>query len=287
MNLLRAALAVLLLTPGACAKEPEPVLPALWEVSGPKGERGWLLGTVHALPEPVDWRSPAVNAALRGSDRLVLEIANSGDAASLGKVFSRLASSPGLPPVLVRVPAQRRAALAAALEEHGLDPRELARLETWAVALTLSRNASREAEGRFGMEQELTRAAQGKAVVPLTTAEAQLRQFDGLPADEQLDLLAAIVTETSAQNPESRLAKAWAEGDLATLEAETMRGLLADPELREALMLAPNRDWAEKVDALLATGKRPLVAVGAAHMLGPEGLPGLLAARGYSVRRLQ
>lgn len=287
MNLLRAALAVLLLTLGACAKEPEPVRPALWEVSGPKGERGWLLGTVHALPDPVDWRSPAVNAALRGSDRLVLEIANSGDAASLGEVFSRLASSPGLPPVLVRVPAQQRAALAAALEEHGLDPRDLAGLETWAVALTLSRNASREAEGRFGMEQELTRAAQGKAVVPLTTAEAQLRQFDGLPADEQLDLLAAIVTETSAQNPESRLAKAWAEGDLAALEAETARGLLADPELREALMLAPNRDWAEKVDALLAQGKRPLVAVGAAHMLGPEGLPALLARRGYQVRRLQ
>jgi len=74
---------------------------------------------------------------------------------------------------------------------------------------------------------------------------------------------------------------------LATLEREMAGGILADPELRQALLTARNRAWTERVAALLAQGRRPLVAVGAAHMLGSEGLPALLAARGYTVRRIQ
>lgn len=287
MNLLRAALAAVLLTLGACAAEPQAVRPALWEVIGPKGERGWLFGTIHALPDPVAWRSPAVDAALSGSDRLVLEIANSSDAAAIGQVFTALAESPQLPPLLERVPAAKRKSIAAALDEQGLDADDFDRTETWGVALTLSRTANRKAQGSFGMEQELARAARGKIVVPLTNAEAQLRQFDSLPDSEQVDLLAAVVEETRATAGAERLARAWATGDLTALEAETGAGLLADPELREALMLAPNRDWAGKVEALLVSGRRPLVAVGAAHMVGPQGLPALLSTQGFTVRRLQ
>jgi len=40
------------------------------------------------------------------------------------------------------------------------------------------------------------------------------------------------------------------------------------------------------IDAMHAQGKRVLVAVGALHMTGEQGLPRLMAARGYSVERL-
>lgn len=287
MILLRALLGACLLALAACKAGGEPVRPALWEVTGPQGQRGWLFGTIHSLPEPVDWRSPPMDGALAGADRLVLEIDNAGDAKAIDAIYRRLAASQGLPPLAERVPPQRRAAFDALAKDHGLNPRDFGQTETWAVALTLSRTVTSASKGKFGMEQELMRATPGLPVIALAGAEAQLRIFDSLPEAEQQDLLGAVIEEASGAISSERLAKAWETGDLATLEREMQTGILADAELREALMLGPNRDWTAKVAAMLDNGARPFVAVGAAHMAGPEGMPALLARRGYTVRRLQ
>jgi len=110
--------------------------------------------------------------------------------------------------------------------------------------------------------------------------------FDRLPQPEQADLLVATARD-AATDVEDREAIAWLTGDIATLECAAASGVLADPELREALQLARNRAWDKRIERLLANGEKPFVAVGAAHMFGQEGLPALLAAHGYEVRRVE
>jgi len=84
-----------------------------------------------------------------------------------------------------------------------------------------------------------------------------------------------------------RHAADWYRGRIDHLADPATSAILADPELREALYAGRNRDWAARLATLLEREPRPLVAVGSAHLAGEDGLPALLAARGYTVRRIQ
>ena len=273
----------------ACAQpKPEPAHPALWRIDGPNGESGWLFGTIHSLARPALWRSAEVDGALNGSDRIVVEVGNLADAKALQRTFAAMSRTSGLPVLSTRVEPALRPRLAEALRKIGARETTFAGVETWAVALSLARAGQSAEEAANGIDRAVLAAAAGKPVVELEGATRQLGVFDALPEAEQRDLLAAVLHDAdSIDNEGGDLAAAWRAGDMRRIEAETRKGLLADPELREALYTGRNHDWAGKLSAMLAQGAHPFVAVGAAHMAGGEGLPALLTARGYTVTRVQ
>lgn len=264
----------------ACSPAPVPARPALWQVTGPHGEQAWLFGTIHALPRPAAWRSATIAGALQQADRIVVEV-TAVDAAA----FAELARTPGQPPLSSRVPPRLRARLAQQLKTAGLDEHRFADLETWAAAMTLAQANAKGMDPANGIDRAIIALADKRPVVELEGTRGQLAIFDRLSEAEQRDLLAAVVADPSqsSDNP----AQAWLTGDMAAIERETHRGLLADPELRAALFTGRNHTWANKIAAMLAGGQKPFVAVGAAHMAGADGLPALLAARGLSVKRVQ
>jgi uncharacterized protein YbaP (TraB family) len=214
---------------------------------------------------------------------LVVEVANLAESGAGPAAFATVSTSPGLPPLLERVAPEDRPDLAAAVKRAGLNPANLATTESWAVALLLA-GAGDGGESANSVDRALL--GQDLPVVALEGYVGQFAIFDRLAEADQVVLLAeAARDESKAEEQEQRTA--WLRGDVAAIERVTRTGFLTDPELREALLTGRNRAWAEQVAGLLATGRRPLVAVGAAHMVGPDGLPAMLAARGFRVRRLQ
>jgi uncharacterized protein YbaP (TraB family) len=284
MGRVGAALA-LIMALGGCQAQPVPANPALWEITGPQGERGWLFGTIHALPRPAAWRSAAIDRALADADRIVVETAQAGDPAAMAQEFAALARTPGQAPLSSKLPPELRGKLALELERAGLRESRFADVETWAAALTLARAGAPEMDSANGIDSAVVKLAGARPVVELEGTRGQLELFDRLPEKEQRDLLAAVVAEPeqSSDTP----AAAWLKGDMAAIDRETTQGMLADPELREALFTGRNRAWADRIAQMLSSKQRPFVAVGGAHMAGPEGLPAMLAAKGYTVRRVQ
>jgi uncharacterized protein YbaP (TraB family) len=270
----------------ACAPSPDPARPAFWQITGPQGQKGWLLGTIHALPRPAAWRSPAIGAALGEANVVAVEIADLDDAAKMAGLFDKLEHSPGLPPLSARVDPALRGALAGLLAEAHRSEADFATTETWSAALRLARAGDSADDSANGVDRAVLRSVGAKRVVELEGAAGQLGLFDAMPEAEQRAMLNAVLRD-SGQDESADLAAAWRKGDFAKIEAETRRGMLADPALRETLFTGRNKVWADQLAVRLNRGERVFVAVGAAHMAGGDGLAAMLAARGFKVVRVQ
>lgn len=281
-----ALLAGLLL---ASCSRPAPVSPALWLVESPQGQKAWLFGTIHALAAPVEWRSAKVDAALKQADLLVLEVADITNDAKTAKAFAALAQSPGLPPLDQRIEPDLRDELAVELKDGGIAPAQLDPYETWAAALMLyqSDNAAGANGAANGIDRAVAKQWSGR-VAEFEGAAAQLAIFDRLPEPQQRAMLSAVIREAPVRERQTlELQSAWMRGDMAFIDQTSAEGFLQHPQLRAALLTNRNRAWLVQLDAMLAAGSRPFVAVGAAHLAGADGLPQLLAARGWKVTRLQ
>lgn len=289
-NLCALMAACLLVACHKPAPAPLPARVALWEISDTSGPRGWMLGTVHALPAGLAWRRPAIDHALAASDRLVLEIAQPLDGNVAGVALARLAYTPGLPPPSRRVAMKYRDALAKTYKTLHLTDAQFENEESWAVALQIAAIGGQKdgMDPASGVEPQLRKLIGDKPVEGLETLDGQFGIFDSLPPRAQQTLLEQIAVETANErDDDADMVKLWLRGDDLGIARESQTGFLADPQLHQALLTGRNAAWAGKIDAMLKDGATPFIAVGAAHVSGSDGLPTLLQSKGWQVRRIQ
>lgn len=273
---------------GGTPDDAPPPSPALYEIAGPSGEvEGWLFGTIHSLPDGTRWRTEALDRVAQESRVLVVEVAGLGSGGAITDSFNRLAQGSQRSYLRERVDPADRAALARLIEASGTSERQFYHMDTWAAALALARSYG-VGDTENGVDRAMLDQFAGKPVIELEGAVFQFTLFDRLPETEQRDLLKAVI-EDSRGGKEQGLARveAWRAGDLAALERETQEGLLADRELRKVLLADRNLAWAGKIDEFFPAQPPVLIAVGAAHLPGEDGLIALLERRGYTVTRIQ
>jgi uncharacterized protein YbaP (TraB family) len=82
------------------------------------------------------------------------------------------------------------------------------------------------------------------------------------------------------------LARAWKAGDTAAIEKVVLSDLKSEPQMYQRLLVDRNRAWLPKIEALFARPKPAFVVVGAAHLVGTDGLIAMLRAKGYTVTQL-
>jgi uncharacterized protein YbaP (TraB family) len=294
-------MAALLLT--ACNNAPDPVTlntvktgtPALWKVTGTQpGQIGvvYMFGTIHILPNDVQWRTPTLEAAIADSDRLVIEVLGLDDPQNAARIFSRLAVSPGQEKLDARIEPSLRDDLDRIIDASNISERTLNRMETWAAALSL---ASAQTKGlgldsSSSVEKKLLAQFKEaeKPIEALETIELQLGYFDKLPEAQQRKMLASVVEDSAdAQKAFEKLFNAWMTGNLEEIVTLSDTGILTDAKTRQYLLVARNLDWAEQLDKRLRKTGTSLVAVGAAHLVGPDAVQATLATRGYKIEKIQ
>ncbi|MGE5563940.1 MAG: TraB/GumN family protein [Bacillota bacterium] len=286
-------LAALLAAAPASAKAPQSGHPALWEVSDPDTTI-YLFGTIHLLPEHFQWRTPKFDKAVQSSNQLIVEtIVDQKDPGKIMAALSSLAfNTPNLPPLIERVPPEKRAALAEVIKKTGLPAQAFDRMETWAAAFILLGVQYRELnlKGDEGVEAVLRNsfAAQGKPVGELETNIEQFGFFDRLPEKAQEALLEGAMDDSKSADDEfSGMLQAWAKGDVRNIARTFDRDLAASPELAQALIHQRNTNWTRWIEKRMSEPGTILIAVGAGHLAGNDSVIAMLQRDGYRVKRVQ
>ena len=280
-----AAVVVLLLAaaPSASARS------FLWKVTGRSGTV-YLVGSVHLLTKDFYPLAPAMEAAYKDSTLLAEEV-DIGEM-SAGAQFSLLTrgmlpSNQSLDKVLS---ASTLALLNARTSKLGLPIEALKQLKPWMIALTLEASEWQKAgfDPELGIDKHFYDQAKqdGKTVEGLETVDYQISRFDDMPMALQDHLLAETLKDIDTeQSNMPALVASWKNGDSAAVERIVLKDLQQEPELYQRLLVERNRNWMPKIEAMLGRSGRSMVVVGAAHLVGPDGLLTMLRAKGYSIEQ--
>ncbi|MBY0565581.1 MAG: TraB/GumN family protein [Hyphomonadaceae bacterium] len=289
---MRAVLAALLAGFALAGCAPAPAAqdePALWRIADADSEI-WLFGSVHLLPPDLDWRGPRLDAAFAGADEFVTETDTSAAAVEAFAAFSaRYGALPAGETLAAKLDAGEAEALVRHARNLGLPIAAIDRQRPWLTALQLSLAYAMRAGHRpeAGVEAVLIREARtrGMRLSFLESPEQQVRVLADLSEAEQLRFLRATLHDLERGSAAMAvLDRAWAEGDVAALEAALdAEWADAGPAIRDAILIERNRDWAGQIERRLAGSGRIFIAVGAAHLVGEDSVIDLLRERGVAV----
>ncbi len=262
-----------------------------WKATG-KGGTIYLMGSIHVMSDSFYPLNPALESAFKDSDLLVEEVdlAEMLDPSAQMSILSKGMLPPNQSLDKVLSPATLALVQKAAGDLGGAGG-PLMRFKPWMLAIVLQGMELMKAgfDPELGLDKHFYDQAKagGKAVQGLETTEFQISRFDTMTMEQQDRMLAEtlkeLATEAAAVN---KLGDAWKSGDLAAVETIALADLKSDPLMYQRLLVERNNNWMPKIEALFARRGHALVVVGAAHLVGPDGLLAKLRAKGYTIEQL-
>lgn len=275
-----------------------PPVPLLWKVSD-QDNAVYLLGSFHLL-RPSDYPlSEDVDRAFADAESLLFEISpEEMNSPALGMSMMQAGLRTDGKTLDAQVGPELAAKLRAWAEAQPagtpITAAVLQRFDPWFAGLTVSilQMTSLGLDPELGLDRHfMARAAEaGKSTAGLETGAEQIALFEGMGADEQVQMLAdALETASSGAGKLEGLHADWRAGRADAL----WDGMAAEmrtefPALYQRINVGRNEAWLPELAALLAApgDDDTLVVVGALHLLGDDGVVERLRERGYTVERI-
>ena len=262
----------------------------LWVVEQ-NGARIYLLGSVHVLPRKVSPSKPALVNALKESDRVFFETAQSSTPteSAHGAFFKKQGTYPKGDDLRRHLTKDARDLMDLVLPMFSLKWEDVQHYRPWLVALRLEQTlyASAGFAARQGVDDfylELARK-QKKQLGALETVGEQLDSFTGMTEAEQNSYLIQTIEGLIHVRPRlEALGELWRSG--RTDVFDQIADEMAKSKVGRQVLRDRNLRWLPKIEQMIARGEKHLIVAGIGHLVGRDGLVRMLRTKGYSVRQL-
>lgn len=266
--------------------------PALWVVESQTGKL-YLFGTVHLLPGGVQWHSAQLDAAIGESQDLYLEIADPSNAAAARTSLLKVGFDRDHP-LSTKISKSDIELLNEAAQRYGFGSEAAFEpMRPWLVYMLLSVgpvvHSGYRADNGVDVQVRKEFVAANKPIYGLETFDQQANVLAGMPEADQIALLD---TQLKNGGREESLAKlndlvgAWVSGNQDALATLLQIDKKPQSSFEQKLLTDRNKAWATALAERLKLPGTSFVSVGAAHLVGPNGVPALLAGMGLRVTRV-
>ncbi len=266
--------------------------PAMWTVRDADSTI-YLFGTAHAVRRDTGWKTKKIDAAMKASRKLWLEI--SDDLATSQATMAVILKKYGLDqtkPLSQKLTEAQRVRLAAVLKPYNMPMAQLEPMRPWLAAVTLGTlpfvKAGLDPVAGADRTLRIIAVAEKDQIQGFETPEQQIRFLADFSEAEQLAFLDSAMQEAEKGPAElTTMATAWENGDVPTLARIVTTDMKQEsPLLYEKLLVARNIEWARRIKTMLAGKGTIFVAVGVGHLVGPDSVQAQLAKSGIvAIRR--
>lgn len=263
-----------------------------WEVKSKSGTTVYLLGSIHMADSTFYPLDKYIEDSFSKSNYLVTEIdvKNLNPMSLLDKMTYPLNDS-----LSAYIADSTMEKLVNYFSDKGLNRGFINRLKPAFVVLTIS-NLEYVSAGitpEYGIDLHFSNKIGDKELIELETADYQISVIDMLNKKGTEDIIINSTLDKLADisNDIKTIIKNWKEGDIISLEKnlaeEENSDIPENKEFNEALINTRNINMTKKIISYLETkdNKKYFVIVGAAHLIGENGIIRLLEKDGYKPKR--
>jgi len=256
----------------------------LWEITGKRVKSpSYLFGTMHLIPKDQFYFPESIQQKVANANQLVMEIGGLSEQLSAakymilkeGSVFD-LFSPEQLDSLFTYIQDELR------LDESTVRKR-YSKLKPLALLQLLTQNTFGESPESYELRLELLAKKHGVKIAGLETVEEQVAIFDQMPLIDQVSMVMTGISNTEESDHESRkLIELYLSQDIDAMAGLLSEGGFGDANFEAQLLTDRNQKWIPLIQKLIRKDAS-FIAVGAAHLGGPDGVVQLLRNAGYTV----
>jgi len=253
-----------------------------------------IIGSLHMATDDIYPLPSPMRKAFAEADLVSFEV----DPATMDDSFRKKLDVAGRLPrgrkLRDEIPPDMKERLEVTLRRLDLPENAADEFKPWLAALMISFSATVKHTGdslnmNNGIDRYFIQEARrgGKKMSGLETTDDQMALFTSLSDDLSMDFLDKTLRELDELGPLfNRMIDAWKNGDDEGLWEIVKESFDDYPDVYKEWLVDRNISWMDALENFIANKNRAFVVIGAGHLVGPDGIPELLRARGYDVKQV-
>jgi|SRR5690554_451367 len=273
------------LVPFGIAQE-APTTSLLWEITGKKVKSpSYLFGTMHLIPKESFLFPESLQEKVKGSDILVMEIG--GLSEQMKALPLMMLESGSLFDLFTE--SQLDSLFAYTEEKLGFNEEQMrlsfGKMKPIVLLQLFSKEQFGEDPESYEMSLEQIARKESIEIMGLETIEEQIGFLDNLSPEDQVNLIMENIRnedDDTMLNESLKLVEIYLSQDIEKIYEYVSQSDMSSEEFEEEMLTKRNQNWIQPIQKIIRKNKA-FIAVGAAHLGGPEGVIELLRKKGYTL----